>query len=102
MRPLPAAAVLAALAAASLAPPLATRLGAQPAAEADVRKAVARLFDAMRAGDSAGVRAAFHPQALLGSAIVRNGQPEFRVDTIDGFVKAVGTPHPQMWDERVT
>jgi hypothetical protein len=93
------------LAAALLALPLTaaplTAAKAQ-APEADVRKAVARLFDAMRAGDSAAVRAAFHPGALLGTAVVRDGRPDFRVDTIDAFVKAVGSPHPQVWDERVT
>jgi hypothetical protein len=77
-----------------------------PADTAADRKAalavVHRLFDAMRAGDSAAVRAAFHPQALLGTTLVREGRPEFRVDTLDGFVRAVGTPHPEVWDERLT
>jgi hypothetical protein len=26
----------------------------------------------------------------------------FRLDTVDTFVKAVGSPHAQVWDERVT
>lgn len=61
---------------------------------------VRRLFDGMRAGDSAAVRATFHPQALLASAAVRNGTPVFQVDTVDAFVRAVGSPHEQVWDER--
>ncbi len=71
-------------------------------AEAEVRQVVARLFDGMRAGDSAAVRAVFHPQALLGTTLVRDGRAEFRVDTLDGFVRAVGAPHQEVWDERLT
>lgn len=62
---------------------------------------VRRLFDGMRAGDSAAVRATFHPQALLASAAVRKGTPVFEVDTVDAFVRAVGAPHDVMWDERI-
>lgn len=62
---------------------------------------VQRLFDGMRAGDSSAVRAAFHPQALLATAALRQGRTVVEVDTVDAFVRAVGTPHPVVWDERV-
>jgi putative lumazine-binding protein len=62
---------------------------------------VHRLFDAMRKGDSAGVRAAFHPRAFLATATVRQGVPSLEVDTLEAFVRAVGTPHEEVWDERV-
>ena len=62
---------------------------------------VRRLFDGMRAGDSAAVRATFHPEAMLATARVRNGAAVFEVDTVDAFVRAVGTPHPVVWDERI-
>jgi ketosteroid isomerase-like protein len=85
-------------------------LGAQaPAAHAApahadhaaVLAVVTRLFDAMRAGDSAAVRAVFHPRAQLGSALLgRDGTPQVRLDSLAAFVKAVGTPHPEVWDER--
>jgi hypothetical protein len=55
----------------------------------------------MRAGDSARVRASFHPRALLGSALVRDGTPEVRLDSLEKFVRAVGTPHAEVWDERL-
>ena len=56
-----------------------------------------------RAGDSATVRAVFHPQALLSSALVgRDGAPQVRVDSLGGFVRAVGTPHAEVWDERTS
>jgi hypothetical protein len=62
---------------------------------------VRQLFDGMRKGDSAAVRAAFHPQALLATATTRQGMPSVQMDTLDAFVKAVGTPHDEVWDERV-
>jgi hypothetical protein len=96
------------IAAATLALLAATLVGAGPgAAQASpgdreaVVAVVRRLFDAMRAGDSAAVRAVFHPRALLGYAAVRQGGPQFEVDTVDAFVRAVGTPHPEVWDERL-
>lgn len=81
-------------------------LGAQtatPARSADeqaVLAVITRLFDAMRAGDSAGVRATFQPGAQLATPLVRQGTPSLRVETVDDFAKAVGTPHPEPWDER--
>ena len=74
---------------------------AAPAAEAEVRQVVTRLFDAMRKGDSAAARAVFHPRALLGSALVRNGTPEFRTDSLESFVRSIGSPHAEVWDERL-
>src|SRR5437879_264853 len=62
---------------------------------------VHRLFDAMRAGDSAGVRATFHPAAQLATTAMKNGVPLVQIDTIDAFVRAVGTPHTEIWDERL-
>ena len=76
---------------------------AQGAAE-DRRAVVAvvqKLFDGMRAGDSAAVRGTFHPKALLATAALRKGLAAFELDTVDAFVRAVGTAHQQVWDERV-
>jgi len=56
----------------------------------------------MRAGDSAAVRAVFHPRAMLGSALVRNGRPELRLDSLETFIRGVGSPHPDVWDERLS
>ena len=87
-----------------LAAPAAARAQApDPAAPPGaVLAAVTGLFDAMRAGDSARVRAAFHPRAQLATTLQRpDGRTEVRVDSLDAFVRAVGTPHPAVWDERL-
>lgn len=75
---------------------------AQVSAEQEVRAVVDRLFTGMRQGDSTVVRSVFHPQARLMSAGVRQGEPVLRSDSIDAFVRAVGTPHDQVWDERIS
>lgn len=69
--------------------------------EAGVRAAIEQLFDAMRGGDSTAVRAVFHPEARMLSAVLRNGTPELQAGSIDEFVRAVGTPHAEVWDERI-
>jgi hypothetical protein len=71
-------------------------------AEQEVRAVVERLFNGMRAADSAAVHAVFHPQARLQTTAVRQGEPVLRTDSIEAFLRAVGTPHSEVWDERVS
>lgn len=88
-----------ALALAALAP---AQARAQAAAEDSVRAVIVRLFDGMRAGDSAAVRSVFVPGARLQTAAVRqDGTPVLRQDSVEAFVQAVGAPHEVVWDERV-
>ena len=82
-----------------LASPGAARAQAAPDRDA-ILAVVQRLFDGMRAGDSAAVRSVFHPRALFVSALERQGTAQVRFEDPDGFIKAVGTPHDQVWDER--
>lgn len=69
-------------------------------ARVSVMAVVKSLFDGMRGGDSAKVRAAFHPQASLASVGTRDGVPTVTFDSLAQFARAVGTPHADMWDER--
>ena len=72
--------------------------------EREVMAVVLRLFDGMRAGDSAMVRSAFDPGAQMATAVIRpTGEPAYRFDAgaVDGFAKAVGTPHDKVWDEKL-
>ena len=73
-----------------------------PDERAAVLRVVQRLFDGMRAGDSAMVRSTFHPNAQLATAIVRQGNAIVEIDTMDSFIRAVGTPHDDVWDERLS
>jgi len=96
-RSLYAAAALA-LALVAAAPASAQSVSADSQAVAAV---VHQLFDAMRAGDSAAVRSVFHPEAQLATTMMRQGAPVVEFDSIGMFVRAVGTPHDEVWDERL-
>jgi len=75
---------------------------AQATAEDSVRAVVVGLFDAMRARDSAAIRAAFDPSARLQTALERpDGTTLLRLDAVDTFVRAVGAPSDTVWDERL-
>lgn len=74
---------------------------AQTGAEQEVRAVIQRLFDGMRAGDSTAVRAVFHPVGRLLTTGTRQGAPFVQAVQIDQFVRAVGTPHAEVWDERI-
>lgn len=79
---------------------LSTPLDAQVPQE-EVLAVVRRLFDGMRAGDSTIVRSVFDANARLVSSGERDGQPTVQIQTVDGFVAAVGQPHDAVWDERI-
>ena len=68
----------------------------------EVRAAINQLFDGMRQSDSARVRAVFHPEARMASAVVRDGVVTLRPDGPEGFIQAVGAPKEIIWDERIS
>lgn len=69
---------------------------------AAVRVVLARLFDGMRAGDSTAVASVFLPSATLGTTYVSpDGTPHYSESGVANFIQAVGSPHAQVWDERL-
>jgi hypothetical protein len=75
----------------------------QASLEKDVLAVVNRLFDGMRAGDSAMARSAFDAMAELVSVSPpdSSGFHHVSVTPVDRFLAAIGTPHPDVWDERI-
>ena len=77
---------------------------AQQAPDSDaIVKVVHRLFEGMEKGDSALVRSTFASEVTLATMRINkenNGQLH-RENSIDAFLKAVGTPHPDVWYEEV-
>jgi hypothetical protein len=56
----------------------------------------------MRRGDSTLVRRTLAPGAVFHGIGGRPGQPPaLQTERISDFLKAVGTPHSEVWDERV-
>lgn len=70
---------------------------------AQVRAVVDALFDGMRAGDSTAVRATIHPGARFQSVVPLRDSEGYRLTdgSAEQFIAAVGTPHDQVWDERI-
>ena len=70
-----------------------------PAETEAVKQTVTAFFDGMRHGDSTAVRRTLAPTAVFHGF---SGQPpRLEIESINGFLKSVGTPHPEIWDERV-
>ena len=61
------------------------------------------LFNGMLHGDSAMVRTAFENDVTMATAQKDlKGDPVLvRETSMDGFLKAVGTPHPDPWSEEI-
>lgn len=76
----------------------------QQAPESDaIVKVVHRLFEGMEKGDSAMVRFTFAKDVTL-ATVRRNKENKgtlHRENSIDGFLKAVGTPRPEVWYEEI-
>ncbi|MEJ2319022.1 MAG: nuclear transport factor 2 family protein [Gemmatimonadales bacterium] len=85
----------------SIAADASAQAAADVADEEAVVAVVSQRFDGMRMGDSAMVRRTFAPEARLMSTGIRDGQPTLQSVEIDRFVEAVGTPHEEVWDERL-
>lgn len=68
-----------------------------------VQATIDLLFDGMCAGDSSKVRQAFHSDARLMTTFVdKAGYPRLVEEEIQGFLNAVGTPHTEVWNEKLT
>ena len=68
--------------------------------EAAVRATVARMFDGMRARDTAAVRSAFHPDGRLHTVVREGDTHRLEEGSLDEFVAALGAS-PVGWDERL-
>lgn len=69
-----------------------------------LKKAVYTLFEGMRNADSAAVHAVFHHKVVLqGIHFSEKQQKQFFSDgaLLSNFLKAIGTPHDQIWDEKI-
>ena len=67
-----------------------------------VEAVVLKLFDGMRAGDSAMVNSVFYEDADMYTVLTdQNGNNQIRKGSLDKFLSAVGSPHDQVWDEPV-
>ncbi|MBD1394309.1 nuclear transport factor 2 family protein [Mucilaginibacter glaciei] len=68
----------------------------------DIKKTITTMFDAMRKGDSTMLRSVFAKRIVFQDVASKGGDNMVENENPDGFIKAVGTPHKDVWDERIT
>lgn len=74
---------------------------AQNNEESAVKEAVNRLFTGMKTGDSVLTRSAFAPNAVMQTIVNKDGKITVRTELVNDFVKLIGTPHKEIYDERI-
>jgi hypothetical protein len=67
-----------------------------------VMKPIHQLFDAMQKGDSALLHQTFTKEVTMATVGTKEGKLFFeRESSIDGFLKVIGTPHAQAYNEMI-
>ncbi|RTQ51413.1 hypothetical protein EJV47_06310 [Hymenobacter gummosus] len=85
-----------------LAAPAAFGQTTAPAETEAVKATVNRFFEGLRKGDSAVVRSTLAPTAVLHTISTRGGTVQVQNENPRELLKAVGTPHKEVWDERIS
>ena len=67
-----------------------------------VQQVVNSFFEGMRQGDSAMVRRTLAPGVVFHVIKKRGDKTELGAENPQEFLKAVGTPHKEVWDERIS
>jgi hypothetical protein len=67
-----------------------------------VKKVVNNLFTAMRTSDTTLLKSVFAPEMILQSVVnKRDGSVGLVTEKAAAFIKSVGTPHKEVYDERI-
>jgi hypothetical protein len=75
---------------------------AQQADQDAVKQTINNMFDAMRKGGSTLLRSTFAKGIAFQGVASKKDGTTLVTENPDDFIKAVGTPHKGVWDERVT
>lgn len=71
----------------------------------EIQRTITRMFDAMRARDTAALRSVFDTSARLVTTFTREGRPVMRSLAIERFIQAIGaapvTPDERIYDVEV-
>lgn len=74
---------------------------AQNDEESAIKKAVNNLFTGMKTSDSTLARSAFATGAVMQTIVNKEGKVSVRNESVDNFIKLIGTPHKDQYDERI-
>ena len=68
----------------------------------NVKRIIDQLFDGMRVGDSSMVLNVFASDATMASSFInKEGERILHKGSLANFAASVGTPHEEVWDERI-
>lgn len=68
-----------------------------------VEEVINNLFQGMYNGDSSLVHASFSNDVRMYSTMkTQDGKEVLRQGGLDGFLKAIGTPHDKVWNEKIS
>ncbi len=68
-----------------------------------IRASIQNIFDGMRAGDSSKVAKSFFRKAVMFSNFSnKEGQPVVKKGSLDKWLGGIGSPHDEIWDERIS
>lgn len=75
-----------------------------PNVEKEIMSIVDKLFDGMRAGDSTLVHSVFYDNVDFRTTYLSRRTNELVMEREDllEFLNAIGTPHEEIWDERIS
>lgn len=60
------------------------------------------MFEGMREADSSAVSQVFDPEARMLTIVESEGKAQLREGSLARFLEAIGTPHEEIWDERIS
>lgn len=68
-----------------------------------VMEPIHQVFEAMKRSDSAALRRAFHPAAVLFTVLrdQKTNSPMLRKEPLADFLKSIGTPHKDVYNELI-
>jgi len=69
--------------------------------EDTIKQAINNLFTGMRSGDSTIARSAFADGCVMQTIINKSGKASVRTEKVDDFLKLIGSPHKEQFDERI-
>lgn len=71
--------------------------------EENIKNTIHQLFEGMKTGDSALVKKTFHPEVKMQTIFTnKEGLTKLHDEKLENFLKAIGTPHDGVWNEKIT
>lgn len=69
--------------------------------EEAIEKVLLTFFDGMREGDSSMITSILGEEVILVTSFEKDGKIQLKKGSMEEFLTAVGTPHEEVWDERI-